>query len=270
MIDMVLPDTLLDSALAQFVDFRFAELGDSMSFDLENNGLYNVTKAGYRKRSTNLQKLYETTVTLVPENRMLTVGTDLFEIMSGRVKIAREVMKAVRSIMTAVYYDCYDSFKVTMDSYAPSALTIENPTETDIITLCEKVAAYNGGRKPIILGTPVALKKVLPSNNNYRFTLEDDYVKVGFVSTFNTYDVVAMEQVANPYSETDYALKLADDRIYIVSPQADKVIKCGFGGETLSHTEAAFDKANLLQLSTISKAWDTQAITNSVAGVLKF
>ena len=45
MIDMLLPETLLTGSLRYFADFRFADLGDSMSFDIENNALYNVTKA---------------------------------------------------------------------------------------------------------------------------------------------------------------------------------------------------------------------------------
>ena len=53
MIDMLLPETLLTGSLRYFADFRFADLGDSMTFDIENNALYNVSKAGYRKRSTN-------------------------------------------------------------------------------------------------------------------------------------------------------------------------------------------------------------------------
>ena len=60
MIDMLLPETLLTGSLRYFADFRFADLGDSMTFDIENNALYNVSKAGYRKRSTNMQKHFDT------------------------------------------------------------------------------------------------------------------------------------------------------------------------------------------------------------------
>lgn len=271
LIDMILPDTLLTSPMNVFCDFRFADLGDSMTFTLENSALYTVSKAGTRKRSTDLQKLYASSATLVPELRQLTVGTDLFEIMAGRVSIAREVMKAVRSIETAIYFDAYDAMYAVMESYVPSALTMTNPSEEDIIKAAERVSAYNGNRKPIIIGTPLALKNILPTNNNYRYLLESEFVKLGYIQTFNTYDVVALEQVANPYDTTeDYALKLKDDRIYIVSPASDKLVKVGLGGETMSHTDSAYDNANLLQLSTLSKAWDAQVITNSVAAVGKF
>lgn len=36
----------------------------------------------------------------------------------------------------------------------------------------------------------------------------------------------------------------------------------------MSHTDAIYDNANLLQLSTLNKAWDTQVVTNSVCGVV--
>lgn len=269
LIDMVLPITLENGVLRYFADFRYADLGDSMSFDIQNNALYTVSKAGYRLRNTNMQKLYGTTVTLVPENRMITVGTDLFEIRTGRVSIAREVMKAARSIETALYYDTLSTLNTSMDALTGD-LMIDNYTERGLIHLAEVVTAYNQGRKAIILGTPVALKSVLPSNTNYRYLLDDDYVRVGHIQTFNGYDVMPLVQVANPYDyTTPYKLTLPDNRLWVVSPASDKLIKIGIGGETLSHTDAIYDNANLLQMSTISKAWDTIVATNSVAGVIK-
>lgn len=269
MIDMLLPETLLTGSLRYFADFRFADLGDSMSFDIENNALYNVTKAGYRKRSTNLQKLFKTTVTLAPINRQVTVGTDLFEILVGRVSIAKEVMKAVRSIETAMMFDAYDAFATATGSLTGN-LAVANYSEASLISLCETVTAYNQGRKAVIIGTPVALKNVLPTNANYRYLLDDEYVRLGHLQTFNGYDVLPLEQVANPYNTTTpYSLKLDDTKIWVVSPASDKIVKIGVGGELMSHTDAIYDNANLLQLSTLNKAWDCQVVTNSVCGIVK-
>ena len=150
MIDMLLPETLLTGSLRYFADFRFADLGDSMSFDIENNALYNVTKAGYRKRSTNLQKLFKTTVTLAPINRQVTVGTDLFEILVGRVSIAKEVMKAVRSIETAMMFDAYDAFATATGSLTGN-LAVANYSEASLISLCETVTAKIFSRKKSVL-----------------------------------------------------------------------------------------------------------------------
>ena len=269
MIDMLLPETLLNGSLRYFADFRFADLGDSMSFDIQNNALYNVSKAGYRKRGTNMQKLFDTTVTLAPINREITVGTDLFEILTGRVSIAKEVMKAVRSIETAMMFDAYDAFATATGNLSGN-LAVANYSEASLISLCETVTAYNQGRKAVIIGTPVALKSVLPTNSNYRYLLDDEYVRLGHLQTFNGYDVLPLDQVANPYNTTTpYSLKLDDTKIWVVSPAADKIVKIGVGGEMTSHTDAIYDNANLLQMSTLNKAWDCQVITNSVCGIVK-
>lgn len=267
MIDMVLPEVLTTGTLRYIADFKFGDLGDSLSFDVENNALFTVSKAGYRKRSTNLQKLYKTTVTLVPQNHMMTVGSDLFEILTDRASIAKDVMKASRSIEAQMLFDAYDAFTTSANALTGN-LAVANYAESSLISLCERVTAYNGGKKAVIMGTPVALKAILPTNANYRYLLDDEYVKLGHLQTFNNYDVIPMEQVAN-YTANDYSLKLDDTKIYVVSPASDKIVKIGIGGETYSHTDAIYDNANLLQLSTINKAWDVATITNSVAGVVK-
>jgi hypothetical protein len=149
-------------------------------------------------------------------------------------------------------------------------LAVANYAEESLISLCETVTAYNQGRKAVILGTPVALKAVLPNPaTNYRYLLDDAYVKLGHLQTFNGYDVLPMEQVANPYSATPYSLKLDDTKIYVVSPASDKIVKIGVFGGTFSHQDNAYDNANKTIESTTEKSWETAVVTNSVAGVVK-
>lgn len=268
LLDMILPEVLTTGSLRYIADFRFADLGDSLSFELENNALFTVTKAGYRLKHADLQKLYKTTVTLVPENHQLTVGTDLYEILTGREFIAEQVMKAAKSIELALLTDAFSAFETAMGNLTGN-LAVTNYSEKALIKLCETVAAYNYGMKPIIMGTPVALKSVLPTNNNYRYLLEDDYVKLGHLMTFNGFDVIPIEQIPDAYNYANpYALKLDDTKIYVVSPAAQKLVQIGFGGETMSNTDSMYENANLLNMSTLRKAWDVQVITNAVAGVV--
>lgn len=268
LVDMVLPEVLMTGSLRYIADFKFAGLGDSLSFDLENNALFTVSKAGRRLKHSDLQKLFKTTVTLVPENHQLTVGTDLYEILTGREFIAEQVMKAARSIEMAMLFDAFDAFETTMGALTGN-LAVSNYSEKSLIKLCETVTAYNNGRKAVIMGTPVALKAVLPSNNNYRYLLDDDYVKLGALQTFNGFDVVPIEQIANPYDYANpYTLKLDDTKIYVVSPASSKMVQIGVGGDMISHTDGMFENANLLNMTTMMKAWDVQLISNSVAGVI--
>ena len=263
-VDMILPDTLIQS-IGMIADIRFGGFLDSFTFDIENNALFAVARSGRRQRNVPAQILENTTVTLAPVNREVTVVTNLPEILSGRKSIGKFIMKVMRSIETQMLYDCYDAFTTAMDAAPAGTLALTSYTENTLISLCERVTAYNQGRKAVIVGTPVALKTVLPSSSNARILLDSDYVTAGYIPVFNGYDVIPMSQVAD-YTSTTYGLKLKDNRIYVVSPASDKIMKVAVGGDTLSHTSGAYDKANLSMFGTVSKAWDVGAITNSVAG----
>ena len=185
MIDMVLPETLLTGSLKYFADMKFADLGDTIKFDIKSNSLFTVSKAGNRQRTTNQQKTFRTTVTMSGVNHEITVGTTLFEMLTGQAYLAEEVMKVARSIETAMLFDAYDAFKTEMNGLSGN-LAVANYSETSLISLCETVTAYNQGRKAVIIGTPVALKNVLPANTtNYRYLLDDDYVRLGHLAQFN-------------------------------------------------------------------------------------
>ena len=269
LIDMILPETLMTGSLKYFADMKFADLGDTIKFDIKSNSLFTVSKAGNRQRTTNQQKTFRTTVTMAGVNHEITVGTTLFEILTGQSYLAEEVMKVARSIETAMLFDAYDAFTAEMATLTGSKLAVANYSENSLITLCETVTAYNQGRKAVIIGTPVALKYVLPTNTNYRYLLDDDYVKLGHLQTFNGYDVLPMEQVANPYNATAYSLKLKDDVIYVVSPASDKIVKVGVFGGTFSHQDNSYDNANKTIENTTEKSWEVAVATNSVAGIVE-
>ena len=84
MIDMILPETLMTGSLKYFADMKFADLGDTIKFDIKSNSLFTVSKAGNRQRTTNQQKTFRTTVTMAGVNHEITVGTTLFEILTGQ------------------------------------------------------------------------------------------------------------------------------------------------------------------------------------------
>ena len=268
MIDMILPETLLTGSLRYFADIKSADLGDTIKFDIKSNSLFTVSKAGNRQRTVNQQKTFRITVTMTGVNHEVTVGTTLFEMLTGQAYLAEEVMKVARSIETAMLFDAYDAFTTEMNGLSGN-LAVANYSEASLITLCETVTAYNQGRKAVIIGTPLALKSVLPANSNYRYLLDDGYVRLGHLQTFNGYDVLPMEQVANPYSSTAYALKLDDTKVYVVSPASDKIVKIGVFGGTFSHQDNAYDNANKTIENTTEKSWEVAVATNSVAGVVK-
>lgn len=266
-IDMILPDVLLTGLLPLIADIKTAELGDAIKFRLKNSQLFTVSKAGYRQKATNLQRLFDGDASMTGENHEVTIGADLFDIMTGKYSFADNTMKVALSIEATMYNEAVDAFYTSANALSGN-LAVANYTENAMIKLCETVTAWNGGRKAVIVGTPVALKAVLPTNNNYRYDLESVYVKAGSIQTFNGYDVIPMEQVAK-LGSTTFELKLDDTKLYVVSPASDKIVKIGLFGGTVTHTDAPYDNANKAITNTTEKAWNVAVVTNSYAGVVK-
>ena len=266
-IDMILPDVLATGMLPLIADIRTADIGDSIKFRIKNNQLFTVSKSGYRQKTTNLQRLFDSDVSMVGENHEVTIGANLFDIRTGKYSFAENTIKVALSIEATMYNEAVDAFYTSMNALSGN-LAVANYTETSLLKLCETVSAWNGGRKAVIVGTPVALKSVVPTNNNYRYDLESIYVKAGAIQTLDGYDVIPMEQIAK-LGSTTYELKLDDTKIYVVSPASDKIVKLGLFGGTITHTDGTYDNANKSITNTTEKAWNVAVITNSVGGVVK-
>lgn len=266
MIDMVLPEAL-NTSVGLIAEIDYVDWGDSAKFELENNALFNVAEAGYRQKNTLFQQLENTTVTLAPEPREVSVIATLFDLLTGRKSVAKYVMKAVKSIEIEMANEAWEAFQTAVSaSTVPTALKVTTFTQDSAITLAETVTAWNNGKKAVFAGTPLALKNILPSNSNYRYSLDDAMVKLGYIPNFNTYDVIPTPNFADKNSTT-YGLKLPNNKIYVVSPSADKPIKIVVGG-TLSIPSGTYENANLAQTHTIMKAWKAGCVTNAIAGVI--
>lgn len=102
---------------------------------------------------------------------------------------------------------------------------------------------------------------------NYRYDLQSDYVKMGHIRDFQNTSVLMLPQLAD-YA-TPFGLKLADNRVWIVSPSTDKIIKVVLEGQTLAYTDGVYANADLSQNSNLQKSWATGVATGSVAAVIQ-
>jgi hypothetical protein len=268
-IDMVLPDSIIDS-IGIYSDVRTIGWGDSAAFDVSPRDLFVVSKAGRSKRTTELHKQFKGQITVVPEPREMTVFVSLMKVLAGKESLAEFVSKMVRSFETALAVDVYNAFYVAMDaidSTSDTGLLVAGYTQSEFVRLSQTVAAWNGGGKPVAIGTQRALASILPSNANYRYDFQSDYVRVGYLRDFQGTDIMVLPQVAD--WQTPFGLKLSDSRIWLVSPSSQKIVKVVLEGNVLSYTSDVYANANLVQTSTMIKSWGTAIATNAVAATIQ-
>jgi hypothetical protein len=77
---------------------------------------------------------------------------------------------------------------------------------------------------------------------------------------------MALPQVAD--YRTPFTLALDDEKIYVLSPSAGKIIKLCIEGATLSVTDDMFKNANLTQSTTMKKSYGSAVCTSSIAAVV--
>jgi hypothetical protein len=264
MVDMILPESIIES-IGMYSDVRAIGWGDSAAFDVEPRDLFVVSKAGRGKRSTEMRKQFKGQVVINPEPREITVGVSLYRVLAGKESLAEFVAKVVRSMELAFTYDVYSTFTTAMAALSSTAVTglqVTGYTQSDFVNLSQKVTAWNGGAKAIAIGTLNALSTVFPNDANYRYDVESEYLKIGYIRTLAGVDLMVIPQIAdwtNPF-----ALKLSDTDIYIISPSSQKLVKAVLEGSTLAYTTDVYANANLLQTSTLTKSWGSAIATNAV------
>lgn len=269
MIDMILPDVIVDT-MGAFSEVRNIALGDIAQFTVKPNELFVVSKASrLGKRTTELHKWYSGEVTVLPEAREMTVYVSLIKVLEGRESLAEFVTTMVRSFEYSVNLDVYTAFTAAMDSIPVvpnTGLNVAGYTAAEFARLGQAVRTWNGGSNVVAMGTQVALSKILPADANYRYDIDSDFVRLGYLNNFHGVQTMVMPQMAD--LSNPFGLRLPDDKIYFFSTGSQKIVKVVFEGSTLSWQDGPYDRANLMQTSTMWKSWGTGIVTNAVAGVM--
>lgn len=269
MIDMILPDTIVDT-MGAFSEIRNIGLGDIAQFKVQPNELFVVSKSSrLGKRTTELHKWYSGEVTVSPEPREMTVYVSLIKVLEGRESLAEFVNTMVRSFEYSVNLDVYNAFTTAMDSIpvvANTGLNVVGYTAAEFARLGQAVRTWNNGSNVVAMGTQVALSKVLPADANYRYDIDSEFARLGYMNNYMGVQLMVMPQMAD--LSDPFGLRLSDDKIYFFSTGAQKIVKVVFEGSTLSWQDGPYDRANLMQTSTMYKSWGTGIVTNAVAGVM--
>lgn len=269
LIDMVIPDTIIDS-IGAYTDVRTIGFGDNAAFDIEPNDLFYVSKVGKGKKHAEAQKSFNGQVVVTPVEHDVAVQVDLYRVLAGKENLASFAMKCVRSMETEMAYEAYTSFNTAMGAVPSTAgkeLQYSGFTQDNFIALTNKVSAYNNGMKPMVIGTRTAISKILPSDTNYRLQIDSEYVKIGYVREFFGVDVMVLPQKAN--WKEPYQTLLDDKKIYCMAYGAQKPIKLVIEGSTLNITDDVYTNADLTQRSTFKKMWGTGVASNSSYGFIQ-
>lgn len=266
MIEAILPDTIIDS-IGLYTEMRNGAWGETNTFDIAPNSLFTVSEGTMGARTTFRQKDFKKSVTLVGRVHEITVYTSLYRVLCGQESLAEFVRKAVISIERDMTNDAYGALEALIDGATfPAQLKGTGFTMDKLVNYAQIVSAYNNGAKAIVVGTTRALMKVLPDAAlGYRIATPAENMSIKLIKNVYDYDLLVLPQVA---TGNNYGLALNDDRIYIMSPMADKLIKGYMEGTDLTNSNDYYENADLTSNFTMKKNWEFQAVTNATMAVI--
>ena len=264
-VNAVLP-SYANATLAPFVDFKMVGVGDIIKVKVMPKTLYTVSLGGRGERTTFRQKKYAGDATVTMQEHIITTYVDMYRVLARKEDLSDAVRAIVLSVEIEMQKNAYSALSTGLGALSyPSQFVVSgafNPKS--LITLCQRVEAYNNGVKPIIIGTTAALSNVTPDSSlGYRGTYGADGGVVNVMRDFYGYGLQEIPQLP---TNASYGLALSDATLYVVSPVGNKLVVGGMS-TAMTNSNEFYDNADITQNFTYRKLYGFEFIGASFAGV---
>lgn len=262
-INAILPVTILPQ-FGMFADFRPVGYGDTLKIKIQPKQFYTVSLGGHGERTTFRQKHFANDVVVSPIEHIVTVYVDMYRVLAGKEDIAEAIRLVLISVEQAMYADALQSLVAGLATISDAALSVSGAFDMKtLVKMAETVQVRNAGIRPVIVGSAVALMNVLPDSSlGYRMNVSGERPVIDLIKNVMGYDVMKLEPAADALGN----LVLPDDKIFVISPAQDKLIK-GVMSTALTNSNQFYDNADLTQNFTYRKEWNFIFATAATAGV---
>lgn len=262
-VNAILPQ-VLTPAFGLFTDFRFVSLGDVVKFKIMPNQFFTVSKGGTGERTIHRQKDFAQDIIVAPVEHIVTVYTDMYRVLAGKEDIADFVARVVLAIEQAMYGDALNALMTGLTNLPTGTYKISGAFDMKtLVKMAETVQVYNAGVRPVIAGSATALMRVLPDSTlGYRGNYDANGGSIELIKNVYGYDVIKMNNAAAQGG----GLVLPDNKIFVVSPAQDKLVK-GVVSNALTNSNQFYDNADLTSDYTTRKMWEFVYASAAKAGV---
>lgn len=220
---------------------------------------------GTGERTTFRQKKFAADIVVSPVEHIVTVYTDMYRVLAGK----ESASEFIRLVVLAVEQDMYGEAVTALITGLTNVITgtpyaVSGAFDMkSLLKICERVQVYNSGVKPVICGSAVALMNVLPDSTlGFRGNYDANGGVIELFKNVYGYDVLKLDQAASK----DGGLVLPDNKIFIVSPAQDKLVK-GVVSNVLTNSNQFYDNADLTSNYTYRKNYAFEYASAAKAGI---
>lgn len=204
-------------------------------------------------------------MTIAPVEHIITVYRKLYNVLSGKDNVVDFMAWVIASVNADMYGEALAALTAGLATIPAGALQVNGAFDLKtLVKMAETVQYRNGGVRPIICGSATALMNVLPdSTSGYRMYVDGEGAgKVELVRNIMGYDVIKLDNAVDKSGN----LVLADNKIFVVSPSQDKLLK-GVVSQTLTNSNDFYENADLTQNFTERLSYAFAYASAASAGV---
>lgn len=263
-VNVVLP-AYVSATFAPFVDFRTVGYADVVNLKIPPKTLYTVSRGARGERTSFRQKKYAGNITVSPIEHIVTTYVDMARVLAGKDDLAEAVRAIVISIELDMNAEIIGALTAGLSALSYPSQFVESGAfdAKKLVQLAQRVQAYNGMVKPIIMGTASALMNVLPdSTQGYRMVVDGKEGTVSYIKNFYGFDLFELPQAP---TGVNYGMALSDNILYVISPAVAKAI-VGVMTTTLTNSNEFYDNADISQNFTMRKGYNFQFVGAAWAG----
>lgn len=262
-INAIIPEVILPQ-FSIFADFRTAGYGDVVKFKVMPRSFYTISLSGTGERTTFRQKKSVSDVIVTPIEHIVTIYSDLYRVLAGKENIADFMGFLLVSVEAEMYKDAVGALNTGLAAIPAGEYNKEGALDMPtLVEMAETVQSMNGGVKPYIIGSAAALLKVLPDASlGYRLNVNGEGGSIEVLKNIIDFPVMRLNNAVDATGK----LVLPNNKLYIVSPSVDKLVK-GVMTTAMTNTNQHFDNADLTSNFTYRKAWDFMFASAAKAAV---
>ena len=148
----------------------------------------------------------------------------MYNVLAGKEDIGEMLMWVVASINAAMYGDALNVLTAGLATIPAGSRNVTGAFDLKtLVKMGETVQYRNGGVRPVFAGSATALMNVVPDGTSgYRMNVDGEgNGKVELMRSIMGFDVLKLDNAVG----ADGQLILPDNKIYVVSPSQDKLLK---------------------------------------------
>jgi len=211
--------------------------GETARFIVKSNELFQVNDIAEGVQFGGLQRLYNDEITVNPTPKQIRFDIPWYQVAAGIFDMGEWAYKIGLSFGGYIQKNIVDAFTgvITSMTAASSPYVANGFTDSNFLTIAQRVQTANANAEVYCMGTVNALGTVFPSTVGLQYGLGEQIAEEGFLQRYKGVRLMPIEQAQVPGTiNTTATLMIPNNVLYFVAMGQYKPIKVVFEGENVT------------------------------------